>query len=608
MDFFANNIFLIMFLPLWICLIIISGAFIRLTENRKMTAFLTSISTLTGLIFSIALFNYVKSPQPIVIEDSFSWLNIDNLNIYLGVLLDSTSAIFLVILMLISLLIQIYSYGYMKNKEEFSKYFIYLNFFNFAMTGLILSPNLIQLYIFWELVGVASYLLIGFFHKKEDVSLSAKKVFIINRFGDTALLAGIIFFAYFSITYMNQQPNEFLAFSDLDYFHNQLQSLTYPNVYNLVLSLFLIGAFVKSAQFPFQQWLIDAMKAPTPVSALIHSATMVCAGIFLIIRIYPLLSDELLKIILSLGLITAVLCAFIAISQNNIKKMLAYSTSSQLGLMFTAIGLQSIPVAIIYLVIHSFTKALLFLCTGNISQISNSIETKDISGLRKIDFYLAIYWIIGALSLSGLFFGGFTSKEMLLNVAENNKSILFLILLTSFMSTFYIFRTYFNIFEGNKREEYKIINERTMSFALMTMVIFVIFPGFLFKVSQINMLCLLAIGIGITAIFSAYFSSKCNKIMIPPLLYKLSQNELFIPNLYNFIGRLFNLIYFAVNIIDKYVIEGFINITVKITKFISNIISKLQNGNIQTYVSYSIFSIGIILLIILYLYFMALRS
>lgn len=608
MDFFANNIFLIMFLPLWICLIIISGAFIRLTENREMTAFLTSISTLTGLIFSIALFNHIKSPQPIVIEDSFSWLNIDNLNIYLGVLLDSTSAIFLVILMLISLLIQIYSYGYMKDKEEFSKYFIYLNFFNFAMTGLILSPNLIQLYIFWELVGVASYLLIGFFHKKEDVSLSAKKVFIINRFGDTALLAGIIFFAYFSITYMNQQPNEFLAFSDLDYFHNQLQSLTYPNVYNLVLLLFMIGAFVKSAQFPFQQWLIDAMKAPTPVSALIHSATMVCAGIFLIIRIYPLLSDALLNIILSIGLITAVLCAFIAISQNNIKKMLAYSTSSQLGLMFTAIGLQSIPVAIIYLVIHSFTKALLFLCAGNISQISNSIETKDISGLRKIDFYLAIYWIIGALSLSGLFFGGFTSKEMLLNIAENNKSILFLILLTSFMSTFYIFRTYFNIFEGNKREEYKIINEKTMSFALMTMGIFVIFPGFLFKVSQINMLCLLAFGVGITAIFSAYFSNKCNKIMVPPLLYKLSQNELFIPNLYNFIGRLFNLIYFAINIIDKYVIEGFINITVKITKFISNIISKLQNGNIQTYVSYSIFSIGIILLIILYLYFMALRS
>ena len=176
------------------------------------------------------------------------------------------------------------------------------------------------------------------------------------------------------------------------------------------------------------------------------------------------------------------------------------------------------------------------------------------------------------------------------------------------MSTFYIFRTYFNIFEGNKREEYKIINEKSMSFALMTMVIFVIFPGFLFKVSQINMICLLAFGVGITAIFSAYFSNKCNKIMIPPMLYKLSQNELFIPNLYNFIGRLFNLIYFAVNIIDNYVIEGIINITVKITKFISNIISKLQNGNIQTYVSYSIFSIGIILLIILYLYFMALRS
>lgn len=608
MDFFTNNILLIMFLPLWVSLIIISGAFIKLTGNRKITVFLTTISTSIGLVFSTALFNHIKTPQPLVIEDAFSWLSIDNFNIFLGILLDSTSSVFLIILMLISLLIQIYSYGYMKDKEEFNKYFIYLNFFNFAMTGLILAPNLIQLYIFWELVGIASYLLIGFFYKKEDVSISAKKVFIINRFGDTALLAGIVIFAYFSITYMNQAPDEFLAFSNMDYFHNQMQSLTYPNVYNLILVLFLIGAFVKSAQFPFQQWLVDAMKAPTPVSALIHSATMVCAGIFLVIRIYPLLSDFLLNIILTAGITTAIICAFIAISQNNIKKMLAYSTSSQLGLMFTAIGLKSIPIAIIYLVIHSFTKALLFLCTGKISKICNTIEINEISGLRKSDFYLAVYWIIGGLSLAGVFFGGFTSKEILLNFVQENKSILLLILLTSFMSAYYIFRAYFNIFEGNKKEGYKQINDKTISFSLMILCVFVIFPGFIFKISDINMLCILSVAIGLTAIISAYYSSKCKKIALPPFVLNLSEKELYIPNLYNFIGKIFNGLYFIFDIFDKYIIDGSINLTTRIIIKFSKIISKLQNGNIQTYISYSIFITGIILFIVLYLYFVALRG
>ena len=171
--------------------------------------------------------------------------------------------------------------------------------------------------------------------------------------------------------------------------------------------MLIIGAFVKSAQFPFHTWLIDAMKAPTPISALIHSATMVCMGIFLIIRIYPLLTTEILNIITFIGLLTAIICAFVAIAQTNIKKMLAYSTSSQLGLMFLALGLGSIEVAIFYLQINSFTKALLFLCSGAISNAYETLEMPKMGGLKKTDFYLSLYWLVGALSLSGLFFGGF---------------------------------------------------------------------------------------------------------------------------------------------------------------------------------------------------------
>lgn len=600
MNFFTDNILLILFLPIWVCLIILSGLLFKITENRRMTTFISILSTLTGLIFATTLLNRVTTP----IINTFKWFQTEELALQFGTYLDTISITFLAVLMVISLLVQLYSYGYMDDKKDYNKYFIYLNFFNFAMTGLILSPNLIQLYIFWELVGVISYLLIGFFYKNEDVSKSAKKVFIINRIGDTALLAGVIILTYFSVSYMN---GKLLTFNNIEEFHTQMLGLTYPSTYNLILGLLLFGAFVKSAQFPFQQWLIDAMKAPTPVSALIHSATMVCAGIFLVIRIYPLLNDELLKIILFTGLITAILCAFIALTQNNLKKMLAYSTSSQLGLMFVAIGLKSIPIAIVYLVIHSFTKASLFLSTGCISKVTNTIEIDEISGLRKYNSYLALHWIIAGLSLSGLFFGGFTSKEMLINIAEERSAILFLVLLTSFMSTYYIFRGYFKIFEGEKQEYNKKIG-RSMLLPLTILSILVVFPGFIFKISMLNLLCILSIAIGITALISAYYSVKCNKIALPELLYKFSKKELFIPDIFNFVGIFFIGIYKLVYLFEKYIVDGTISLITFLNKFLSELISKIQNGNIQTYVSYSVFSIGIMLLIIMYFYYMTVRG
>ncbi|MCD7779257.1 MAG: NADH-quinone oxidoreductase subunit L, partial [Candidatus Gastranaerophilales bacterium] len=558
-DFCANNILLILFLPLWVSLIILSAEVFKFTLNREITVLLTVLSTAAGFIFS----RFLITSDSLVAENSFLWFNTGELNIFLGSYIDNISLVFLAILTSISIFVQIYSYGYMKDTQGFNRYFIYLNLFNFAMAGLILSPNLIQLYIFWELVSVISYLLIGFFHNKEDVSKSAKKVFIINRIGDTALLCGIIIFAYFSIFYMEQSGGSFLSFGNLEYFKIQMQSLTYPNVYNLICLLFLIGAFVKSAQFPFQQWLIDAMKAPTPVSALIHSATMVCAGIFLIIRIYPLLEPVSLNIILTVGTITAVLCAFMAIGQTNIKKMLAYSTASQLGLMFTAIGLGQIVIAIIYLVIHSCTKALLFLCTGNISKICNTIDMKEISGLKKIDFYLSAAWLIGALSLSGLFFGGLISKELLINSINNtnNMSLLFLVLLTSFMSAYYIFRAYFNIFEGENTVK-QIQKEKSMNFSLGALCVYVIFPVilFIFRLSW-NMLFILTIAIGLTAVISAYFHHKCSKNAMPDFLYKLSENELFIPKIYDFLGKIFTGFYKIIFFFEKYIIEASVNMT-----------------------------------------------
>lgn len=605
MEFYADNILLIVFLPVWVCLIIISGIIFKITESKKLTLLLTLLSTFTGLIFSLNILNYVKTNN-LVLEKNFLWLSTGEINLYFGVLTDSTSAIFIVLLMLISFIVQLYSYGYMKDKDDFRKYYVYLNFFNFAMSGLIISTNIFQTYIFWELVGVASYLLIAFYYRREDVSKAAKRVFIINRIGDFAFLSGIIIFIWFSLTYLNRTNLDILMYTSADNTVNSILKSAYINFYNVFCFLILIGCFVKSAQFPFNLWLTDAMKAPSPVSALIHSATMVCAGIYVTIRFLPLLSQELLNLILITGIVTAVLCSFIAASQTNIKKMLAYSTSSQLGLIFAAVGVQAISAAVIYLVIHSFTKALLFLCAGNIEKKYNSIQDMDVmGGLRKQSFYDALYWLVGALSLSGLFFGGFTSKEILINTVSSNPAVLFFVLLTSYISTYYIFKAYFRIFEGDKTILGIDIqkSEKTMSASIIILCVFVIIPGFIFKLSRLNLLCLLAVMICLLAVVHAYISSKTSKMYIPCILQNLSYKELYLPKVYDFIESIFSKAFIFIALIEQVIFENIVKCINFIIRSVSKIISKLQNGNIQTYISYSIFSTGLILFVLIFTYY-----
>ncbi len=596
MEFFANNFLITLFFPIWVCIILIATAYFKIDGNKKITTGLTLLSTFIGLIFSLSAFHFVRTPYEIALENNYLFLPFENLNFYIGTLLDSTSTSFLVILMFISFLVQLYSYGYMKEKESFTRYYIYLNFFNFSMIGLLISTNLFQMYLFWELVGVASYLLIGFFYKRKDVSDSAKRVFIINRIGDFAFLLAIILFVYYSLTYINQPSTDILNFSEINSVSTKMLASSMPIIFNGICLLFIFAGFVKSAQFPMHLWLIDAMKAPSPVSALIHSATMVCMGIYLTIRIYPILDKNLLNIILIVGLITALICAFIATNQTNIKKILAYSTASQLGMIYIALGLFSIPIAIIYLIIHSFTKALLFLSAGLIEKRFNGVQDITLMGnLRKYDMYATIFWLIGALSLSGLFFGGFTSKEMLINLSEQSKIVLFIILLTSFFTTFYSFRTYFTVFERDNDVETNTTTEKSMTLALTVMCLFVILPGFLFKLSNINLTCFIAVLIGIFAIITAYATSKTNKNYIPFSL--LSDKELFIPHIYKGISNLFIGFSKLFLFFENQIFEGFNNLTVKLTKYGSNLIGKMQNGNIQTYISYSILSIATILLI-----------
>ena len=444
----------------------------------------------------------------------------------------------------------------------------------------------------------------GSFDKKEDVSTSAKRVFIVNRIGDTAFFLAVVLLLYFSIQYLNIYDGSILMFTSINTIPNELSFIANPLISSIIGILLVLGAIVKSAQFPFNLWLIDAMKAPTPISALIHSATMVCMGIFLILRAFLIFSDVILNLILIIGILTAFICSFIAISQTNIKKILAYSTSSQLGLMFVALGLKEPNIAIFYLLIHSFTKALLFLLAGSVEQKFRTQNILDMGALRKVDFLLALCWIVGALSLSGIFFGGFASKEMLLNLIKDtdNNILLVIFLITSFFTSFYIFKTYFNVFEYEQNREISREKAKTMQISIIAITIFVILSFIFVRIIHFNLLCVISVLIGILGIINAYLLTKTNRNLLPDKINVLSYNEVFLPQIYSFIANVFYKFVNIVLYIEKYVFDFITNFIAFLCKKLSNLISKIQNGNIQSYVSYSIFSIGIIFVFLVVAY------
>src|SRR5574344_1770391 len=378
MEFFVDNILIVFFLPLWVVLSILLNSICGFFQSRRLTLILTLLSTLTGLVFSGFLMNYVLNNAS-YIEHNFNWLSCENYNFYFGYFLDKASALMLIILFSVSFLVQLYSYGYTKKDISFHKFFVYLNLFNFSMIGLILSSNLIQMYIFWELVGVCSYLLIGFYSEKKSVSNASKKAFLINRFGDCCFLVGIISLLYFSINYQPEQTYSGLMFSGFDMFAQSLYAMFSEPIFNFICICLFMGSIAKSAQFPLHVWLIDAMEAPTPVSALIHAATMVAAGVFLTYRLLPLfeLSNFIMMFILIIAVITSVLTALIACFQNDFKKILAFSTCSQLGLMFIALlMLNSLDNTCIFqsIIISLCRLCFIFTCKSKLNKIYGWIK------------------------------------------------------------------------------------------------------------------------------------------------------------------------------------------------------------------------------------------
>ena len=481
--------YLIVFLPLLGS--ILSGFFgkiIGVRNSEIITSFFVSISAiLSCIIFYNVIVNSYSNNILL-----FTWINSGSFNASWSIYIDSLSSLMFVVITIISSLVHIYSIGYMSHDPHKTRFMSYLSLFTFSMLILVSSDNFLQLFFGWEGVGLCSYLLIGFWFKKETANAAAIKAFIVNRIGDFGLALGIflIFYVFGTVNYEG-------VFSEVNNFtNNEISFLGIRfNTINLICILLFIGAMGKSAQIFLHTWLPDAMEGPTPVSALIHAATMVTAGVFLIVRCSPIyeFSELALNIITIIGMSTAFFAATVALVQNDIKKIIAYSTCSQLGYMFFAIGVGAYNVAMFHLFTHAFFKALLFLGAGSvIHSFQNQQNIDEMGGVWKKMPYTWILMIIGTLALTGFpFLSGFYSKDAILEFAYlKGTTIGYLAagvgVLTALMTSIYSWRLLFKTFHGtykNTKIKLDSIHESPMVMIIPLIILSIgaVFSGIIFK-------------------------------------------------------------------------------------------------------------------------------
>jgi NADH-quinone oxidoreductase subunit L len=412
-----------------------------------------------------------------------------DLIVNVGARLDGLTAVMLVIVTGISLLVQVYSLGYMRGDHGFARYYAFMSLFTAAMLGLIIADNLLLLFVFWELVGIASYLLIGFWFHRPAAAAAAKKAFIVTRFGDVGLLAALILIwdraGTLDIAAINTEVIELVGLGVL--------SQTMLTLFALGLAA---GAIGKSAQFPLHIWLPDAMEGPTPVSALVHSATMVAAGVYLLARFFPVIeaSDFASDFIAWIGAVTALGAALLAVVQTDIKRVLAYSTISQLAYMVFALGIGAYAAALFHLMTHAFFKALLFLGSGSVNHATNTFDMRKMGGLRTMMPITYATFLIGALSLSGVIpLAGFWSKdEILIDAWRHNKAIFAFGLAAAGLTAFYMFRAIALTFHGDYKggqpapggqndhdPAHPHESERTMTVPLLVLAVLAVVAGWI---------------------------------------------------------------------------------------------------------------------------------
>jgi NADH-quinone oxidoreductase subunit L len=596
----------------WIVPLFPLAAFLLLTafgrQLREGGVFVGIVAAFASFALSLLIFFERAGGQ---MEDytwnDLQWIKVGDFTLNMGFEVTNLNALMLVIVTLVSLLVNIYSKGYMHGDERISTFFAYVSLFTFSMLGLVISVNIVELYIFWELVGVCSFLLVGFWYFKPEAKAAAKKAFIVTRIGDVGLFIAILLLYWY-------MPGHQLDFSSI---HNAIQDKAIePGIVTLIAILIFVGAVGKSGQFPLHTWLPDAMEGPTPISALIHAATMVAAGVYLVARTYDifLASETALLVVALVGGFTAIFAATIGTAQNDIKRILAYSTVSQLGYMMMALGLGSwvaYSAGIFHLFTHAFFKALLFLGAGSVIHAVHTQDIQLMGGLSKKMKITTITFAIGTLALSGIFpFSGFWSKDAILAEAYHSNQLLFWIgLIAAFFTAFYMSRLFFLVFTGKKRSDYEPHESpASMTLPLIVLAVLAVGAGFVFmpelnpwlgewltdgKAAEehINWVVVIlsnaAAILGILLGWAIFAKGSISRELVSkpmPWLVTLLNRKYYIDEIYQtIIVKPLRAIGFALNAVDDFIIDGIVRLTATGVVSLGRLGTRLQNGQVQTY-------------------------
>ena len=612
-EFALTHAWLIPLLPALAFVVI--GLFTRL--NKKLSeAIAVSAISLSFLVSLCVLAAVIGGP--VTMDNPFIqkalWAKMGTLELSMGVLIDPMTAMMLIVVTTVALLVQVYSIGYMEHDPGAGRFFAFLSLFASSMLGLVISVNFLQMYAFWELVGVCSYLLIGFYYYKISAREAAKKAFITTRIGDFGMLLGILLL---QITFGTL---DFMELKELVPAYIWISGTGFMTVVGLLL---FIGPIGKSGQFPLHVWLPDAMEGPTPVSALIHAATMVVAGVYLVGRAYFIFSalPTVMNVIAWIGGFTAFFAATIAVTQRPFKRILAYSTISQLGYMMLALGVGSLTASMFHLMTHAFFKALMFLCAGAVIEAMN--EEADIfkmGGLRHRMPTTFKCMTIGVLAIAGVPpFAGFFSKDMILAAAAEVSTPLYLLAAaTAFMTAFYMARLLFVAFFGEVREDCPAHETNSyMKWPLVVLAVLAVLSGawghiagfgewvyygtaaeehidFMIAGSSVVLTFIafaLAYEIYVAKRFSSYLISQRFGI-----LYKLSYNKYYVDEFYTIVRNTFvDKLGAALYWFDLHVIDGMVNGLAKGVGCLSCVFTVLQNGQAQRYAA--VFYCGVIALV-----------
>ena len=580
-------------------------------------AFGTIVTGIVAILSYWTAFSYFGAGRdasgifPSLIPWNTVWLPFNgNLHIDLGILLDPISVMMLIVISTVSLMVHIYSFGYMKGERGFQRYYAFLSLFTMSMLGLVLATNIFQMYIFWELVGVSSYLLIGFYYTKKEAIAASKKAFIVTRFADLGFLIGILIYGFYTGTFSFTPDAPALGAAKA--------------LLPLALGLMFIGGAGKSAMFPLHIWLPDAMEGPTPVSALIHAATMVVAGVYLVARMFPLFigyAPEVLHVTAYVGAFTALYAAVVACVQSDIKRVLAFSTISQIGFMIVALGVCTSAdphegglgymASMFHLFTHAMFKALLFLGAGCIIHAVHSNEMSAMGGLRKYMPVTHITFLVACLAIAGIWpLSGFFSKDEILAACFDFSPVMgWVMTFIAGLTAFYMFRLYWCIFWGKENTELHAEHRPheaplTMTIPLIFLAVVTLFAGWIpfgefissngqayhihidWKVATIS-LCVAAAGIALATWMYMREDRKVADGLATKFsgLHKAAYHRFYIDEIYQFITHriIFACISTPVAWFDRHVVDGFFNMLATVTGKVSWGIRRMQSGYVQRY-------------------------